>query len=173
MLKIVLSKWYIVLKDANVIFIVMRPPKTRLWNLKYNLEQFGKISNYHFLSDDTRNAIDMLLLTDKLKIKCCLFYELLTNTKMCVNVINILIFIISIVIVTIVIVTIIVIIIVIIIITITVFTISIIIIFVKCVKSDNYLLQIFCHMTSNVKFSQLFFFLPFLCWKTTTFYELK
>ena len=41
--KIVLSKWYIASKDTNVILIVIRPPKARSQNLKYNLEQLGKI----------------------------------------------------------------------------------------------------------------------------------
>ena len=49
--KIVLSKWYIVSKDANVILIATS--KAQSQNLKYNLEQLGKISNYYFLSDDT------------------------------------------------------------------------------------------------------------------------
>ena len=70
--KIVLSKWYIVLKDANAILIVIRPPKTQSENIKQNLEQLRKISNYSFLHDDTpllyHNTIDMLLLTDKLNL---------------------------------------------------------------------------------------------------------
>ena len=41
--KIVLSKLYTVSKDANVILIVMRPPTAQSQNLKYNLEQLGKI----------------------------------------------------------------------------------------------------------------------------------
>ena len=67
--------------------------------------------------------------------------------------------------------------IIIIIITITVITISIIIAFIKSawryVKSDNYLQQFLCHMTSDVKFSQIFFYLTFQCLKATTFYEFK
>ena len=89
----------------------------------------GKIPNYYFLPDDTRlfyhNAIDMLLLTDKLNLKCYVLYEnkdLLTITKMYITIINILVFIISIAIVIIII---------IIIIIITVITINIIIAFVK------------------------------------------
>ena len=116
-------------KDANVMLIVMRPPKRQSQNLKYNLEQLGKISNYYFLFDDTRlfyhNAIDMLLLTDKLNLKCYVLYktkELLTITEMYITIINILMFIISIAIVIIVIT---------IIIIITVITISFIIVFVK------------------------------------------
>ena len=82
-----------------------------------------------FLSDDTllyyRNAIAMLLLTDKLNLKCYVLYEtkeLLTITKICITIINILIFIISIVIVIV---------IVFIISTSNVVTISIITVFVK------------------------------------------
>ena len=108
----------------------MRPPKTQSSNLKYNLEQLGKISNY-FLSDNTRlfyhDVIDMLLLTDKLNLKCYVLYEtkkLLTITKIYITIINIYMFIISIAIVIIII-------IIIIIITITVITISITIVFVK------------------------------------------
>ena len=56
----------------------MRPPKTQSKNLRYNLEQLGKISSYYFLSDDTwlfyHNAIEMLL-TDKLNLKCYVLYE--------------------------------------------------------------------------------------------------
>ena len=107
----------------------MRPPKIQSQNLKYNLEQLGKISNYYFLFDNTRlfyhNAIDMLLLTHKLNLKCYVLYkakELLTITKMYITIINILMFIISIATVIIVI---------IIIIIITVITISFIIVFVK------------------------------------------
>ena len=93
----------------------------------------GKISNYYFLSDNTRlfyrNTIDMLLLTHKLNPKCYVLYEtkeLLTVAKIYITIINILLFIISIAM------TIaIIIIIIIIIITITVITISIIILFVK------------------------------------------
>ena len=65
----------------------MGPPKTQTQNLKYNLEQLGKISNYYFLSDDAllfyHRPIGMLLLTaqkmkfsikvkfsDKLKLTC-------------------------------------------------------------------------------------------------------
>ena len=105
----------------------MQPPKIQSYNLQYNLEQLGKISNYYFLYDDTRlfchNAIDMLLVNDKLKLKCYVLYEtkeLLTITKVYIAIINILIFIISIAIVIIIIT----------IITVTV-TISFIIIFVK------------------------------------------
>ena len=51
--------------------------------------------------------------------------------------------------------------IIIIIITITVITISIIIVFVKSagryIKSDNYLLQFFCHLTSDIKLLHKFF----------------
>ena len=74
-----------------------------------------------------RNAIDMLLLTNKLNFKCYVLYEtkeLLTITKMYITIINILIFIVSIAIVIIII-------IIIIIITITVIDISIIITFAK------------------------------------------
>ena len=43
----------------------MRPPKRESQNLKYNLKQLGKISNYYFLSDDTvqfyHSTIGMLL----------------------------------------------------------------------------------------------------------------
>ena len=88
--------------------------------------------NYSSLSDDTllyyHNTIEMLLLTNKLNLKCYALYatnELLTNTKMYFNVIDIFIFIISIAIV------IIIIIIIIIIITIIVITIVISITFVK------------------------------------------
>ena len=62
-----------------------------------------KISNYYFLSDDTllfyHNAIDMLLLTDKLNFKCYVLYEtkeLLTITNMYIIIINILMLIICI-----------------------------------------------------------------------------
>ena len=111
----------------------MRSPKTQSQNLKYNLEQLGKTSNYCFLSDDTllyyRNAIDMSLLTDKLNLKCYVLYEtkeLLTITKIYITIINnILIFVVSIVSVVIIII--------IIIITINVITISIITVFVKSV----------------------------------------
>ena len=79
-----------------------------------------------FLSDNTllfcHNAIDMLLLTDKLNLKCyvlCGIKELLIMTKVYITIINILMFIISIKIV------------IIIIITIAVITISIINVFVK------------------------------------------
>ena len=84
----------------------------------------GKISNYYFLSDNTRlfyrNTIDMLLLTHKLNPKCYVLYEtkeLLTVTKIYIISIAMTIAIIIIII--------------IIIITITVITISIIILFVK------------------------------------------
>ena len=136
---------------------------TILKYLKHILEQVGIIfNNDYFLPDDTRllyhNVIDMLLLTDKLKLKCYVLYEtkeLLTITKMHITIINILTFIISI--------AITIIIIIMIIFTITVITISIIIVFVKSawrnVKSDNYLLQFLCHMTSNVKFLCMFLFI--------------
>ena len=108
----------------------MRPQKRQSSNLKYNLEQLGKISNYYFLSDDTllfyHNAIDMLLLTKKLNLRFYILHEtkeLLTITKMYITIINILIFVISIVIVIIIIM--------IIMISITIITISIIIAFVK------------------------------------------
>ena len=69
--KIVLPK-YIVSKDANVILIIKQPPKIS-WNLKFNLEELEKISNYYFLSDDSwlfcHNAFDLLYLTDKLNLK--------------------------------------------------------------------------------------------------------
>ena len=75
------------------------------------------------------NAIDMLLLTDKLNLYCCyVLFEskvLLNNTKLNITTINILIFIISIAF------DIIIIFIIIIISTITVISISIIIVFVK------------------------------------------
>ena len=139
------------------------------------------------------NAIDKLLLTDKLNLKCYVLYEtkeLLTITKMYITIINtltliisiaiviaIIVIIIIIIIIIIIVIIIIIIIISIIIITITVITIIIIIAFVKVawrfVKSDNYLLQFLCHMTSDVKFSHKFFYLPFLSSKATTFYELK
>ena len=32
----------------DVFLIIMRPPKTQSQNLKYNLEQLGKISNFYF-----------------------------------------------------------------------------------------------------------------------------
>ena len=32
----------------DVFLIIMRPPKTQSQNLKYNLEQLGKISNFCF-----------------------------------------------------------------------------------------------------------------------------
>ena len=41
----------------NVILIIMPPQKTKSENLKYNLEQLGKILNYYCLSDDTRLSI--------------------------------------------------------------------------------------------------------------------
>ena len=98
--------------------------------VKYNLEQSGKITNYYFLPDDTRlfylNAIDMLLLTHRLNLKCYGLYEtkeLLSITKMYITIINIFMFIISI--------AIVIIIIIIIIITINVITMSIVIPFVK------------------------------------------
>ena len=102
--QIVLSKWYTISKDTNVILIVMRSPKTQSQNLKYNLEQLGKTSNYCFLSDDTllyyRNAIDMSLLTDKLNLKCYVLYETKELlTEIYITIINILIFVVSIVIV--------------------------------------------------------------------------
>ena len=82
-----------------------------------------------FLSDDTllyyRNAIDMLLLPDKLNRKCYVLYEtkeLLTITKIYITIINILIFIFTIVIVIVIVFTII---------TSSVVTISIITVFVK------------------------------------------
>ena len=82
----------------------MRSPKTQSQNLKYNLEQLGKTSNYCFLSDDTllyyRNAIDMSLLTDKLNLKCYVLYETKELlTEIYITIINILIFVVSIVIV--------------------------------------------------------------------------
>ena len=33
---------YIVSKDSNVVFIVMRPPKTQSQNLKYRLGEMGR-----------------------------------------------------------------------------------------------------------------------------------
>ena len=65
--------------------------------------QLGKTSSYCF---QTINAIDMSLLTDKLKLMCYVLYEtkeLLTITKVYITIINILIFIVSIVIVIIII----------------------------------------------------------------------
>ena len=114
-------------------------------NRKYNLKQFGKISNYYFLSDDTllfyHNVIDVLLLTNKLNHKCFVLYEtmetkkLSTITKMYFTIRNILMFIISVTVVIIIIIIII-----IIVININVITISIFIVIVKLAKSDNYLL---------------------------------
>ena len=106
--------------------------KNTVINLKYDLKQLWKTSNYCFLSDDTplyyRSAIGMLLLTNKLNLKCYVLYEtkellILTTTKIYITIINILIFIVSIVIVIFIII--------IIIITINVINISIITVFVK------------------------------------------
>ena len=86
--------------------------KNTVINLKYDLKQLWKTSNYCFLSDDTplyyRNAIGMLLLTNKLNLKCYVLYEtkellILTTTKIYNTIINILIFIVNIVIVIIII----------------------------------------------------------------------
>ena len=90
----------------------------------------GRISNHYFLSGDTRlfyhNAINMLLQTNKLKLKCYVLREtkeLSTITKTYITIIDVLMLIISI--------ATVIIIIVIIIITITVITISTIIVFFK------------------------------------------
>ena len=107
--------------------------KNTIINLKYDLKQLWKTSNYIFLSDDTplyyRNAIDMLLLTVKLNLKCYVLYEtkellILTTTKIYNTIINILIFIVNIVIVIIIIS-------IIIIVTINVIIISVTTVFVK------------------------------------------
>ena len=121
--KIVLSKWYIVSKDVNVILIVMQPAKAQSQNLKYNLEQLGKISNYYSLSDDTQLLITMSYWPINWTLSVTYAWELLTITKMYNTILNILMFIISIAIVSIIII--------IIIITLTVITISIVIVFTK------------------------------------------
>ena len=73
-------------KIVDVFFIIMRPRKTQSQNLQYNLEQLGKISNFCFWSDDTPlHYIYVLLLTEKLNIKCYVLYktkELLTTSTM-------------------------------------------------------------------------------------------
>ena len=102
-------------------------------------------------------AIDMLFLTDKLNITCCVLYEtkeLLTIKKMYNTIINILIFIISID-------TVINIIIVIIIITVTIINNSIIL--HSSNLHDRYV-KFLCHMTSDVKFfaHHFFFYLFFV-----------
>ena len=71
--KIVLWKWYIVSKDVNDILIVMRSPTAQSQNLKYNLGQLEKISNYYFLSDDTRLPITTSYWLTNLK--CYVLYE--------------------------------------------------------------------------------------------------
>ena len=119
--KIVLSKWYIVSKDANVILIVMRPPKGQLQNLKYNLVQLGKISNYYFLSDDTRLPITTSYWPANWNLSVTYCIRVINYYKnVYYHIINILMFIISTATVNIII---------IIIITITVITISIVIVF--------------------------------------------
>ena len=119
--KIVLSKWYIVSKDANVILIVMRPPKGQLQNLKYNLVQLGKISNYYFLSDDTRLPITTSYWPTNWNLSVTYCIRVINYYKnVYYHIINILMFIISTATVNIII---------IIIITITVITISIVIVF--------------------------------------------
>ena len=119
-------------------------------------------------------SIDMLLLTDKLNLECYVLYEtkeLLSIVKIYITIINIPIFIINIAIVNI-------------IITIVVIVITILLPPLALLsyslnphggyaKSGIYLLQFFRHMTSDSKFSYMFFYLPFLCSKATAFYELK
>ena len=82
---------------------------------KHNHKIFNTIyNNWGKSHDETRffynNAIDMLLLTDKLNLKCYVLYqtkELLTITKMLITIINILMSTISIAIVIIIFITII------------------------------------------------------------------
>ena len=44
-------------KDAKCYFDYNATSKNKSENLKYNLEQLGKILNYYCLSDDTRLSI--------------------------------------------------------------------------------------------------------------------
>ena len=90
------SKMIYCSKDANVILIVMRSPKTQS---SIQFRTIRKISNYCFLFDGTLlyycNTIVISLLIDKLNFKCFVLYEnkeLLTTTKIYITIINILIF---------------------------------------------------------------------------------
>ena len=68
---------FIISKDANVILIEMQPPKTQSWNLKYNLEQLGKISNcYFFPSQRHWHVIADRQTIVKLNLKCYILYEI-------------------------------------------------------------------------------------------------